>query len=114
MSAILCKDNITYISQIADNRTRNSKFVYGKIVTNAKKVIRCGLVTWEGMRMKRGKVGEKGSKSCYQGCSGSLQAVVPDHCSLGHDNKLAVSIVPTPFFHNQEGPGVSEGTLVEP
>lgn len=74
----MCKDEIAYISDIANNHIRNSKFGYGhsKTVTNAKKVIRCGLVTWEGTSMKSGEVGERGSKSCCRGCLGYLQAAL--------------------------------------
>lgn len=60
--------------------------------------------------MKREKVGERGANHAISGFGGPCKQSCC--CSLGHDNKLAVSNVPTPFFRNQEGPGVSKGTLV--
>lgn len=62
---------------------------------------------------EKGESGVKGEQIMLYGLFRfPASSPVPHHRSLGHNNKLAVSIVPTHFFHNQEGPGVSKGTSV--
>jgi len=104
-SAILCKDEIAYLSEIANKHITNTKFGYGhsKTVINMKKSNCLWVGYLGGNEGKKGKSRGKREQMVPSGLFGvPAGSSVPDHCILGHSNKLAVSFVPTPCSHSPE------------